>query len=250
MIRFRSTSIQIDEILSFLKQTLQLKQICTHLLYQRIIHQIAQKLGIDVTIDEVRAEIDRVRYEHRLFQATDIFAWLADQLITVEEWEAGIHDRLLTQKLSQHLFAREVEHFFLEHQFEFDQAILYQIAVPYEQLARDVCYEIVEGEISFYEAAHVYDLDFQRRCFCGYQGKVYRRSLQPELSSMIFSAKPGEVIGPVTVNQISYLFMVEEFIPAELTPECHQEILDRLFQEWISTEANYLFSPTPESNEL
>jgi parvulin-like peptidyl-prolyl isomerase len=248
MIRFRSTTIQIDEVLSFLKQTLQLKQICNHLLHQRIVHQIAHKIGIQVSIEEIRAEIDRVRYDHRLFQAADIFAWLTDQLVTVEEWEDGIRDRILTQKLSQHLFSTEVERFFIEHQLEFDQVVLYQIAVPYEQLAREIAYEITEGEISFYEAAHIYNLDFQRRCFCGYEGKVYRRSLHPELSSLIFSAKPGDVIGPVTFDQISHLFMVEEFIPAELTPECHQEILDRLFQEWIATEANYLFSPTPESN--
>lgn len=248
MIQFKSTTIESDEILSFLKQTRQLKQICNHLLYQRIINQIAQKLGIDVTIDEIRAEIDRVRYENRLFQATDIFAWLADQLITVEEWEDGIRDLLLSQKLSRHLFSTEVERFFTEHQLEFDQVVLYRIAVPYEQLAREISYGIIEGEISFYEAAHIYDLDCQRRCFCGYEGRIYRNSLQPELSSLIFSAKPGDVIGPVTLDQISHLFMVEEFIPAELTPERHKEILDRLFQEWISTELNYLFSPTTDSN--
>ena len=34
--------------------------------------------------------------------------------------------------------------------------------------------------------------------------------------------------------------MVEEFIAAELTPETRQQILDKLFQEWLESELNYL----------
>ena len=241
MIKFRGAIIQPDEVLSYLKQTLQLKQICHHILHQRIIHQAAIAAGIEITTHEIQAEMDRIRYENRLFQATDIFAWLADQLMTIDEWEAGIRDRLLVQKLATHLFSREVERFFREHQFEFDQVVLYQMAVPYEQLAREISYEIAEGEISFYEAAHIYDQDGQRRWLCGYEGKRYRNSLQPELSRMVFNAKPGQVIGPVSIDQASCLLMVEEFIPADLTPECYQVILDRLFKDWICTELNYLF---------
>lgn len=242
MIRFKDITIEPDEIVACLKKTLQLKQICNQILHQRIIHQSAIDTGVSVTIEEIRAEADQLRYEHRLFQATDIFAWLSDQLIDAKDWEAGIHDRLLTQKLSQHLFSTEVEQFFTEHQGEFDQVILYQIAVPYEQLAREIAYDIAEGEISFYEAAHIYDLDCQRRYLCGYEGRLYRSSFPPELATVIFNAKPRQVIGPIPLEQASYLFMVEEFIPAELTPECYQDILDRFFHQWLSTELNYLLN--------
>ena len=34
--------------------------------------------------------------------------------------------------------------------------------------------------------------------------------------------------------------MVERFIPAELTPERYDEILDRLFQDWLNRELNYM----------
>ncbi|MFM7424755.1 MAG: hypothetical protein ACKO7W_07170 [Elainella sp.] len=36
------------------------------------------------------------------------------------------------------------------------------------------------------------------------------------------------------------LLMVEEFISAELTPEIRQEIIQRLFREWLESELNYL----------
>jgi hypothetical protein len=34
--------------------------------------------------------------------------------------------------------------------------------------------------------------------------------------------------------------MVEEFVAAELTPERYQEILDRMFKEWLVSELNYM----------
>jgi hypothetical protein len=34
--------------------------------------------------------------------------------------------------------------------------------------------------------------------------------------------------------------MVEEFIPAELTPQRYQELLDSMFKEWLSSEIIYM----------
>jgi parvulin-like peptidyl-prolyl isomerase len=82
----------------------------------------------------------------------------------------------------------------------------------------------------------------QRRLQCDYEGKFYRWNLKPDVSALVFSATPGHVIGPFLMEQASHLFMVEEFISAELTPERHQEILNRMFTEWLTTELNYKLS--------
>ena len=34
--------------------------------------------------------------------------------------------------------------------------------------------------------------------------------------------------------------MVEKFIHAELTPQRYQMILDKLFEDWLNNEQNYL----------
>jgi parvulin-like peptidyl-prolyl isomerase len=135
-----------------------------------------------------------------------------------------------------------VEKYFAAHQIDFDQVLLYKIAVPYRPLAQEVFYQIEEGEISFYDAAHLYDINPTRRSHCGYEGKFYRWSFKPDLSSAIFNAVPGKVIGPFEIEQECHLMMIEEFIPAELTPEHHQEILNRIFNEWLLTEMNYLLN--------
>jgi parvulin-like peptidyl-prolyl isomerase len=240
MVIFRGKVIQDDVILNYLKRNLQLKQICCSILTQEIINKFSQEQGITVTDEEIQAEVERLRYKHRLSQDNDIFAWLTDQLITIDAWQAGIRDRLLAENLSYGLFAREVEKVFSENQLDFDQVLLYRIVVPYEQVAQEILYQIQESELSFYEAAHIYDVDERRRHQCGYEGKVYRWNLHPDISSVVFSTVPGNVIGPLSVDQLSHLLRVEEFIPAELTSERYQEILNRMFDEWLTTELNYM----------
>ncbi|MBW4517660.1 MAG: peptidylprolyl isomerase [Timaviella obliquedivisa GSE-PSE-MK23-08B] len=229
-------SLQPEAIVDFLKREIILKDIYKRVLSQQIISETVKAKGITVTADEIQAEADRQRHQRHLESATATFSWLNEQLMTPEDWEAGISDRLIAAKLAESLFGHEIEKYFVEHQLEFEQVLLYQLAVPYLQLAQELLYQIEENEIGFYEAAHLYDLDEQRRLQFGYAGKLYRWSFTPEIAAILLGANTGEVIGPVQAEQSYILLMVEEFIPARLTPEIRQIILDRLFQNWLDHE--------------
>ncbi len=232
--------IEASEIIELLKQELQLKPFCQKILQKKVIDKAARERGLTVTPEEIQVVGDQLRREKRLEKAADTIAWLADQMVSVEDLEAGICDRLLTQKLAEHLFSKEVEKNFVQNKLQFDQIILYQIIVTNLQLAREIFYQIQEGEISFFDAAHLYDIDENRRHLCGCEGKVYRWGLKPDIAVAVFSAKPGEVIRPIETERGYNLFMVEKFLPAELTPERYQEILHNMFNEWLANEVNYL----------
>ncbi|WP_446877503.1 peptidylprolyl isomerase [Phormidesmis sp. 146-33] len=201
---------------------------------------MAQERGIIITSEEIQAEADRQRRENRLERAIDTLNWLREQLISAEDWETGICNQQLSQKLAESLFHSEAERFFAQNRLDFEQVALYQIIVPYHTLAQELFYQIEEAEISFYEAAHLYDIDEQRRRQCGFEGVLYRGNLQPELAAVVFGANAGEVVRPVQTDRGYHLLMVEEFVSAQLTPETHQEIVQRLFQEWLESELSYL----------
>jgi parvulin-like peptidyl-prolyl isomerase len=223
-------------IIDCLKREIAFKEICRRVMSQKIIHRTAEARNIDVTAAEIQTEANHQRYQRHIESAADTFAWLAEEQITPEDWEAGICDRLLAQKLAESLFADEVESYFIEHRLSFEQVLLYQLTVPYPQLAQELLYQIEEDEISFYEAAHLYDLEKQRRLQCGYAGKLCRLNFQPEIAAILLGANPGEIVGPIQSEQGYNLLMVEEFIQAKLTPEIRSIILDRLFQEWLERE--------------
>lgn len=232
-------SITPDEIVRFLKREIRYKDIFHQILSQKIIEGAARERGVNVTDDEIQAEADLIRLTNRLEKAADTLAWLEEQMISPEDWEAGIRDRLLAKKLAEHLFSGEIEKYFAQNKLDYDRVLLYQIQVPYERVAHELFYQIEEEEISFYEAAHLYDLDERRRHQCGYEGTVYRWSLKPNVAAAVFSANPGEIIFPLKTEQGYHLFLAEEFMAAELTEEISQEILNKLFQQWLAGELNY-----------
>jgi parvulin-like peptidyl-prolyl isomerase len=237
---FLTTVIELEEIVNFLKSEMNLKEVCQKILFQKLICQVAQRRGIIVTTEEIEAEADRQRREKRLEKATDTLSWLTDQLISLHDWEVGIRNRILSQKLAQTLFAKEVESFFLQNRLSFEQVLLYQIIVDSEKLAQELYYQIEEREISFYHAAHLYDIDDNRRKNCGYEGKIYRWAIQADIAAIIFTTIPKQLIGPLKTDQGYHLLMVEELIPAELSPERYQEILNNMFQQWLAAELDYM----------
>jgi parvulin-like peptidyl-prolyl isomerase len=234
--------IDLHEIADFLKREVKMKGVCRQIISQKLVGRAAVERKISVTEDEIQAEADRQRRTLQLEKASDTLAWLSDQMILPEDWEAGIRDRILADKLAEALFSSEVEKYFAENRLDFERVLLYQIVVPYERLARELLYQIEEEEISFYHAAHLYDIDSHRREMCGYEGKLTRRNLPPQIAAVVFGATPGEIVEPISTEQGYHLLKVEEFIPATLTPECRQEIIQRMFKNWLNSELNYALS--------
>ncbi len=230
-----------EEIINCLKTETQLKEVCTKILSQRIIEKVAEQKDISVNTEEIEIEANRQRREKRLEKASDTLRWLEQQMLTPLDWEVGIRNRLLKQKLALKLFGKEVEQFFIQNRSEFEQVVLYQFVVSGEKLAQELYYQIEESEISFYQAARLHDIDENRRYKCGYEGKVYRWAVIPQIAPLVFNASPQQLVGPIKTENGYHLFMVEDYIPAELTPKRYQEILDNMFEQWLDTELDYTY---------
>lgn len=246
MIQILGTFIELDTIISHLKKNFQLKEVCQKILHRQVIAEAARSRNLAITEQEIQVEAECQRREKSLEKAADTLAWLKDELVTSDDWEAGIRDRLLSQKLSEALFAEQAKKVFSENRLNFEKVSLYKLVVTEPKLAQELLYQIQEQEISFYEAAHLYDLNPQRRHQCGYEGCLCRWQIDPDISVAIFGSPPGEVIGPLSTPEGHTLLMVEALISPEFTPQLQQEIIDELFQEWLSNEVNYvLYSKMP-----
>lgn len=230
------TAIQPEDIINFLKSELSFRDTYQQIVAQRIVARVAEEKSIVVTEEEIQDEANRERRELRLEKAADTLNWLSMQMITPEDWEVGIRNRLLARKLAETMFAKEVEKFFMQNRLEFEQVVLHQMVIEDEKLAQELYFQIEEGEISFYDAAHQYDIDQQRKQKCGYEGILYRWAIAPEIVPLVFSSTPQQLVGPVKTDQGYHLFIVAERIPAELTPQRYQEILNQMFKNWLNTE--------------
>ncbi|WP_036476924.1 peptidylprolyl isomerase [Myxosarcina sp. GI1] len=242
MVQFHKIHIEPIAIEQHLKQELKLNQTCCEILQQEIVERVASQENIAVTPEEIQAEANQIRMSKRLEKASDTIAWLQDNLLDPDEWEVSINKRLLAKKVAHHLFDKQAVAYFAQNRLDYDQFNLYQLIVPYEKLAQELFYQIEEEEISFYQAAHLYDIDAKRRQVCGYEGKVHRWNFAPDIAAAIFKTPipVGEIIGPIQSERGYHLFLIEEYIAAQLTPERRQEIIDELFKQWLNSELDYM----------
>ncbi|MDM9383685.1 peptidylprolyl isomerase [Chlorogloeopsis sp. ULAP01] len=237
---FSGISVEANEIIQFIKQNFQIKEICQKILYQKIIEKTAHEKGLTVTKAEIQAEENRLCREMRLSNQSDICVWLVNQIMDLEDWESGIRNRLLAKKLANYLFALGVEMFFNLNASDFDQVLIYKIVVPSVEIAKEILARIDANQVSFYEAAHLYDIDEKRRHQFGYEGKIYRWNIESTIATAIFNGTPGQIFGPLAVKEGHSLWMVEEIIPAELNAQSYQDVLNHIFQQWLAMELNYL----------
>lgn len=233
------SEVEAEEIIGYLKHELRLKTIHRQVMARKAIARAAQDYNITISPEEIQFEADQFRYRNRLENASRTFEWLNSQLITAEEWEKGISERLLSKKLAEHLFGQQVETHFAQNKIQYERAILYRLVVRHEPLAQELFYQIEEEEVSFFEAAHIHDVEERRRLACGFEGKLSRWQVSPKLSSMLFGSTPQSLVG-VIQSEVGYeIWMAEEFMAAELTTEVRQKISNELFQEWLESEINH-----------
>jgi len=225
-----------SDVVKYLKQQLRFKPIADAVLYQQVVEDLARASGIVVTEEELQVEADRQRHDRKLYRAADTIAWLSQEWIEPDDWEAGICAQLLVEKVAETLFGDRVEEFFIERRRDFDRVAFYQIIVPYEKLARELYYQISEDEISFYEAAHLYDLDRDRRSRCGYEGEHHRYELAPALASVAFNQPLGIAGQPFKTEIGHHLLLVADRQPAELTPDRRRELLRQLLHDRIDRD--------------
>lgn len=234
-------SIFADQIVAFTKQEMLYSGILKRIAHQEIIEQICDEHKIEIALEEIQARADEIRRAKRLEKASQTIAWLEGNMITEDEWEASIKASLLREKLADHLFNKEAEKYFAEHRSNYELVSLYHIVVPYRQLAQEILYQVEEEETSFFQAAHLYDVEERRRNYCGYEGKLCRWDLKPEVAAMVFGSPVGCPVGSIEIEDLFHLFLVEEFIEAELTPSRKQKIIEKLFQEWLERELIHRF---------
>jgi parvulin-like peptidyl-prolyl isomerase len=235
-----------EQIVSALKQSMQYKPLTQKFLSQLLVQQVAAEHGLTLTEGEVQQAGEQQRSELRLERAADTLAWLADQQVTPQEWEQGIRDRLLREKLAAHLFTKETEKRFIENRLNYDRVVLYQIIVATVELAQELLYRIESGESSFCDVAYEFDIDADRRRRSGFEGVIQRWELQPAIVPQVFNARVGELTGPISTSAGHHILWVREFLPAELTDGLRAELLQALFQEWLQAELTYRLYHQPE----
>lgn len=233
-------TISPDTILHQVKLSCQIPSVVEGILTRKIIPRVAAERGIHVEPEELQLAADSFRLMSNQRSADATWSWLQKHSLSLDDFEELVHASVISSKVAQQLFADKVEPYFIEHQLDYAQVVMYEVVLEDEDLARELFYALQEGEISFYEVTHQYIQDTELRRSGGYRGLLNRTALKPEISAAVFAATPPQILRPIITSGGAHLILVEEIIQPQLSSGLHHKILSDLFSEWLKEQTEQL----------
>lgn len=179
-----------------------------------------------VSVEELQAAADHVRRSRGLTAAADAERWLAEQHLTVTEWEDFLEEELLLAKLRAHVTRDAGPAEFTADPTAYDRIRYRTIAVPDADLAFELRAQLADGA-DFVRLA----VDHSADPAGGRPVTVFRRDLG-ELAAALFAAPPGTVVGPTNTPRGCALFLVEDVRLGVLDDATRAVIRDRAFAAW------------------
>lgn len=229
-------TVSHDEIVNQIKFSCQIPTVVEGILTRKIIARAAQEAGIKVEPEELQQAADGLRLMNKLTSADATWSWLEKHSFSLDEFEELVYTNVISSKLAQHLFTEKVEPFFVEHQLNYAQVVIYEVVLGDFDLAMELFYALTEGEMSFPQLAHQYIQDTELRRKGGYRGILNRAQLKPEISAAVFAATPPQILKPILTSIGAHLILVEELIEPQLTEMLRLKILSDLFSQWLQQQ--------------
>lgn len=227
------SGITSQDLLYQVKISGKIPELLQSILQRQVLEETAQELQIEISAEELQVGADRFRSINQLATVAATQKWLADRLLTIDDFENVVMTDVLVEKVAQHLFAHKVAPYFHQHLLDYTSAIISEIVLTDKNLGLELFYAIQEGDMSFADVARTYgqNLDVQRKY--GYLGAVSRQHMSPEISAAVFAAAAPQLLKPIEVHKKIHLIFVEEAIAPQLSAELHEQIMMQLFQEWL-----------------
>ncbi|MBW4684855.1 MAG: peptidylprolyl isomerase [Komarekiella atlantica HA4396-MV6] len=224
------------DIIQQIKLFCQIPDVIEAIATRKIIADAADKAGIIIEKAELQQAVDNIRLTKKLVKAEDTWLWLQENYLSLDEFKELAKINLLSEKLANHLFAKQVEPFFFEHQLDYATSATYEVILDDEDLAWKLFYALQENKISFQEIARQYIQDPELRRVSGYCGIQYRSNFRPEIATYVFAAHPPQVLKPMVTQKGIYLIWVEEIIQPQLNEPLRCKILGNLFSAWLKQQ--------------
>jgi putative peptide maturation system protein len=198
-----------------------------------VIMEAAKSEGISVADDELQREADALRRGLGLDKAAETKKWLSERGMGVDELETYLTRMISASKLKDRVTRDRIEGYFAEHRPSFDSARLSQIVVRDAELAAEVAEKARAAHTEFEHLVADFSVDARGRANDGRVGWVRRHDMNPRIAEVVFSAKNGDVVGPIAIAGNQVVIRVERIRRAQLDDETRGIIRDRLFNDWL-----------------
>jgi hypothetical protein len=195
--------------------------------------QAAEELGLTIEAAQLQAAMNQYRRARSLYSTADTEKHLSQYGCTVDDFADAMERWCIEQTLRQRFSVAPAEQHFRQHVTEYDCAVLSELVVSDENLARELALQIAEEGADFNELVLKFSTA-PSRTVLGLLGEVRRDAMRAPEAAAIFSAGSGEVVGPFPLNRSFRLLRVHETRRGQLTDSILAEIAQRLWHDWLA----------------
>ncbi|MBD3881638.1 peptidylprolyl isomerase [Phormidium tenue FACHB-886] len=179
------------------------------------------------------------RLQNQLTDPAQFQEWLANNGLTYEAFHNQLAMNFRLKKLRDDVTEPRLPEYFIERKVFLDRVVISRIIVQDKELAEELKSQLDEGA-SFDQLAKDYSIT-DDRIMNGMVGPVSRGTMPDMLRAAVDLAQPGEVVGPLGLDDRWGLFRVEAFLPASLEDaQLKQTLQDELFEHWLAEKMQNL----------
>jgi len=173
------------------------------------------------------------RLQNQLTDPKQFQDWLVNNGLTYEAFHSQLGMNFRMKSLKDNVTEARLPEYFIERKVYLDRVVISRIIVNEKELADELKSQLQEGS-SFDQLAKEYSIT-DDRIMNGMVGPVSRGTMPDMLRAAVDMANPGEIVGPLGLDDRWGLFRVEAFLPASLDdPQVKQALQDELFEHWLA----------------
>lgn len=230
------------------------REILAQMIRDELVRQGARKYGIEVTEEDLAAELDRVRQQFG--SDASLQEALAQYGMTMD----GLRDQLRTSLLLEAIAAKDVKvsedelkKYYDEHKDEFkeqEQVKARHILVADEKTAKEIKKELVAGA-DFAELAKAKSTDTASKDAGGDLGYFAQGAMDPAFEKVAFSLKIGETSEPVKSSYGYHIIRVEDKKPERIPSlEEIRKDAERRFKQDKATPTSSVIMELKEASQI
>lgn len=226
--------LSLRQCLRYLQSAGKLQAFIGDILRQYVLEQeIESRQDLDINPAVIEQAVVDFRLQQKLTDPKTFQEWLTRNGTNYEQFHRQITNSFKLEKLKAQIADARIQEHFIERKVFFDRVVLSRIVVASQELAEELYTQITEGA-SFEQLAREYSTA-DERVANGMMGPVSRGTLPDALRAAIDSVNPGELVGPLQVENYWAIFRVEQFIPASLDDaQLRQAMQNELFERWLA----------------
>jgi parvulin-like peptidyl-prolyl isomerase len=179
------------------------------------------------------------RLQNQLTDPAQFQEWLTGNGLTYEAFHNQLAMNFRLKKLREDITEPRLSEYFIERKVFLDRVVISRIIVQDKELAEELKSQLDEGA-SFDQLAKDYSIT-DDRIMNGMVGPVSRGTMPDMLRAAVDLAQPGEIVGPLGLDDRWGIFRIEAFLPATLDdPQLKQTLQDELFEHWLAEKMQNL----------